>query len=129
MTAHTPAQTPTDLHAILADSFNRADIDASLVAYEKDSLLVVPPDGEVVRGRDNIRKATEPLFALRPHMNIEVAKVLEAGDLALAHARWTLTATDPAGQPVELSGRGTMVSRRQPDGTWRIVLDDPLTPA
>ena len=26
----------------------------------------------------------------------------------------------------ELSGRGAIVSRRQPDGTWRIVLDNPL---
>jgi ketosteroid isomerase-like protein len=27
----------------------------------------------------------------------------------------------------ELHGVGTTVSRRQDDGTWRIVLDDPLT--
>jgi hypothetical protein len=26
----------------------------------------------------------------------------------------------------ELRGLGTMVSRRRSDGTWRIVLDDPL---
>jgi ketosteroid isomerase-like protein len=30
--------------------------------------------------------------------------------------------------PVRLTGRGTMVSRRQPDGSWGIVLDDPLSP-
>jgi len=29
---------------------------------------------------------------------------------------------------VELTGRGSIVSRRQPDGSWRIVLDNPLTP-
>jgi ketosteroid isomerase-like protein len=28
-----------------------------------------------------------------------------------------------------VTGRGTMVSRRQPDGTWRIVLDNPMSPA
>ena len=31
------------------------------------------------------------------------------------------------GEPIEMSGRGTMVSRRQPDGSWQIVLDNPLS--
>jgi ketosteroid isomerase-like protein len=35
---------------------------------------------------------------------------------------------DRDGKPVEMGGGGTLVSRRQPDGTWRIVLDDPLSP-
>ncbi len=29
---------------------------------------------------------------------------------------------------LEASGSGTIVSRRQPDGSWRIVLDNPMTP-
>lgn len=54
--------------------------------------------------------------------------VLEAGGLALTHGRWTLALTDAGGRS-ELNGLGTMVSRRDHDGTWRIVLDDPLTGA
>jgi hypothetical protein len=27
-----------------------------------------------------------------------------------------------------MSGRGAIVSRWQPDGSWRIVLDNPLSP-
>ncbi len=57
-----------------------------------------------------------------------VFKVVESDGLALTHARWTLSATAPDGQPLELQGRGTIVSRRQGDGTWRIAIDDPLTP-
>jgi ketosteroid isomerase-like protein len=30
---------------------------------------------------------------------------------------------------MDLSGRATVVSRQRPDGTWRIVIDNPLSPA
>jgi ketosteroid isomerase-like protein len=41
---------------------------------------------------------------------------------------WALTASERDGQVIELAGRGTIVSRRQPDGSWRIVLENTLTP-
>jgi hypothetical protein len=46
--------------------------------------------------------------------------------LALARARWELVGTASDGSPVHLTGNGTIVSRRRPDGTWGVVLDDPL---
>ena len=62
-----------------------------------------------------------------PQASIEVVSALEADGLALTHARWSLVGSAD-GERVELSGRGTIVSRRQPDGSWRIVLDNPLSP-
>lgn len=56
-----------------------------------------------------------------------IAKV-EGDNMALTHARWELIGTDPDGTALELRGRATLVSRRRADGTWQIVLDDPLTP-
>ena len=79
-----------------------------------------------MHGRDNIRAAIAPLLELAPQMTTVVVKKLEADGLALTHGRWCLVVTDQ-GNRSELSGLGTMVSRRRPDRTWRIVLDDPLT--
>jgi ketosteroid isomerase-like protein len=59
---------------------------------------------------------------------IEVVGKLQADDLALTHARLNVVGGGDADR-VEVSGRGTIVSRRQPDGSWRIVLDNPLSPA
>jgi uncharacterized protein (TIGR02246 family) len=121
-----PAHTPEELHAILQDAINRADLDAFVEAHEGDATVVAPPDGRSAHGRDEIRSAIAPLLALAPEIATVVVKKLEADGLALTHGRWRLAVTEH-GNRSELHGLGTMVSRRRPDGTWRIVLDDPLS--
>jgi ketosteroid isomerase-like protein len=62
-------------------------------------------------------------------MRSVVVETLETDGLALTYASWELDGTGPDGGAVRLSGRGTIVSRRRPDGTWGIVLDNPMSPA
>jgi len=56
----------------------------------------------------------------------QVRRVFEADDLALSFADWSLTGAGPDGEAVEMSGQTSDVLRRQPDGTWRFVIDNPL---
>ncbi len=114
---------------MLEVAFTSGDLDAYANAHEEDATVVVPPDGRVVHGRAAIRAAAAPVFALRPTLTSVVQKKLETDGLALTHAHWTLLGTDADGNRTEWSGRGTIVSRRRPDGTWGIVLDDPLSPS
>ena len=123
-----PANNAEEIHALLAAAFNSGDIEAFLELYEPEALLLVPPDGRPARGEAAIRAAVEPVFAARPAFESRVVASLEAGDLALTHARWSSTVGSD-GEAVEESGRGTIVSRRQRDGSWRIVLDNPVSPA
>jgi ketosteroid isomerase-like protein len=123
------ASTPEALHAIIADAFNRGDADAFLAAHEEGACVVVPPDGTWAHGLEEIRAATAPIIALRPHMTSVVYKTLRSSELALTQASWELDGTAPDGTRTRLSGIGTIVSRRGPDGAWRIVLDDPQSGA
>ena len=111
-----PAETPDELHVIIQDAINRADLDAFLDAHDDDATVVVPPDGRSARGRDDIRAAIAPLLALAPEMATVVVRKLETDGLALTHGRWRLAVTEH-GSRSELRGLGTMVSRRRPDGT------------
>ena len=123
-----PAKTPEQTHALLEAAFNAGDLDGFVGAYEENAALLVPPDGELVVGRTAIRAAVEPQFALKPRARIEVIAELQSDGLALTNAHWQLAGTDADGNAVELAGRGTIVSRRQPDGDWLIVLDRPVSP-
>jgi ketosteroid isomerase-like protein len=123
------ASTPEALHAIIVDAFNRGDVGAFLAAHEEGASVVIPPAGTCAHGLDEIRAATAPIIALRPRMTSVVYKTLRSNELAFTHASWDLDGTAPDDTRTQLSGTGTIVSRRGPDGTWRIVLDDPQTGA
>jgi uncharacterized protein (TIGR02246 family) len=122
-----PAHTPEEVHTLLAEAFSAGDRDALMELYENGATLIVPPEGRRVHGKDEIAAAVEPTFALRPQMRSDVVEKLESDGLAMTHAHWSMVATEGS-EPVELAGRGTIVSRRQPDGTWLVVLDNPMTP-
>jgi uncharacterized protein (TIGR02246 family) len=124
------AHTPEDTHALLAAAVNAGDIDAFAAVYEANAQLIVPPDGVLATGREAIREALRPTFALNAATaRIDVVEKLESDGLALTQANWHIAGTDDRGAAVELAGRGAIVSRRQPDGSWLIVLDNPIAPA
>ena len=122
------ADAPEQIPALLAAAMNAGDLDAFIELHEPEAQSVVPTDGTPVTGRAEIRRAVEPVFALTPTLENEVIAKLASDQLALIHTRWALTASEADGQVIEMSGRGTIVSRRQPDGSWRIALENTLSP-
>ncbi len=61
-------------------------------------------------------------------MQLQTTGVIESGGLAVVYGEWSLTGgTDPDGNPVNLEGRSTEAMRRQPDGSWLDVVDDPFS--
>jgi uncharacterized protein (TIGR02246 family) len=107
-----------------AERLSAGDVDGALALYADDATFAVRP-GEVVRGGDAIRAALAQFAALRPEMEGEKVKVLEAGDTALVVNRWSLRGTTPDGQPLEMAGISADVLRRQDDGRWLVAIDDP----
>ena len=59
-------------------------------------------------------------------MTITPRVVAQTGDMALVTSQWQLSATGPDGKPAEMSGRSIEVLRRQNDGSWRFVIDEPF---
>ncbi|REE99962.1 YybH family protein [Thermomonospora umbrina] len=121
-----PAQRPEDLPGLIAAAFNANDMQAMLDLYEPDGVLVTPPDGAHAAGLEAVTEALTPMFAVITAADITMTSALRSGDIAMTHANWRLVGKDESGEPIDVSGKGTVVSRRQPDGTWRIVFDDPV---
>ena len=64
-------------------------------------------------------------MAPRPTIAIEAQQLVEVGDIAQDCARWTIRGTDLQGSPVQLKGRSSSILRRQVDGRWLFLLDNP----
>ena len=47
------------------------------------------------------------------------------GDLALLSSRCQAVMNAPDGSQFSVEARGSELARRQPDGTWRLAIDNP----
>jgi uncharacterized protein (TIGR02246 family) len=116
-------QTPADVHLMWLEAINADDLDAIVSLYEPDS-SIVNPDGQLLQNLDAIRTVTTGLLQLKPTFELRVARVLECGDVALLLSPWKMTGTVDGNQ-ISLQGTTTDLVRRQNDGTWRFVIDNP----
>ena len=119
-----PARTPEELHRLFAEALNAHDLEALMALFEPEAILI-PQPGQVVTGTEAIREALSSFLALKPKYELEFKKAFQAGDIALLFSEWTLSATDPDGNAVEMEGRTSDVVRRQPDGSWLVVIENP----
>jgi uncharacterized protein (TIGR02246 family) len=112
--------------AAFEQAFNTGDIDQVLALYEGDAVLV-PQPGQVVEGLPAIGEALQGFLALKLPIRLERKRVLVMGEVALVSSSWKLSGTGPDGSAVDLGGNTTEVIRRQQDGTWRYIIDDPFS--
>ena len=118
-------RTPEEMHARFAEAFNAADSSALLALYEPNAAFVAQP-GQTIAGIEAVRGALQQYLALKGTIKMETTYVVESGDTALLRGKWLLQGTGPDGKPVELRGNNVEVLRRQNDGTWRFVIDNPF---
>ena len=105
-------------------AFNAGDIETIVALYEPHARLVVQP-GQVIEGHAAIREALRACFALKPTMTLLKRQVVTSGDIALSVDQWALTGTGPDEQPIALEGTAVEVLRKQADGRWLYVVDNP----
>lgn len=121
------ANTPEDTSRLIGEAMTSGDLDAALSLYEPDATFAMPAGfGEgSVTGFDGLREAFNGFLAMSPELRVNPEKTLFAGDTALVTGNWTLKGRDPDGNVVDATGRYADVVRRQPDGRWLFVIDNP----
>ncbi len=114
-----PAQTPEQLDTIFQQAMTIGDLDAIMALYEPGAVFA-NQSGELSSGIDAVRQEIAPFAAMKPDFKLQVEKVITAGDIAVMYSQWSMTTPD------QMSGRSVEVARRQADGTWLFVVDDPF---
>jgi uncharacterized protein (TIGR02246 family) len=121
------ARKPEEVHRLFSEAFNANDLNAIVSLYEPEATLV-PQPGQTVRGHAAIRQALTAFLAMKPRFAFQSIKALESGDLAILFSSWTLAGAGPDGNAVSMAGKTTDVVRRQKNGTWLLVSDNPFGP-
>ena len=115
-----PANSPAELDQLFQQHVRAGDLDALMALFE-DGAAVLDVNGAVKTGVDAVRTDMAPLAAMKPDMTNTTNKVIVAGDVALIYTEWSMS------RPGPMKGRGVSVARRQSDGTWKVLIDDPFT--
>jgi uncharacterized protein (TIGR02246 family) len=121
-----PARTLEEHYELYASAFNAGDADRLLELYADDAVFI-PQPGQVTRGSAELKEALGGFLALKATMDLRLRGTVEGPSLAITYGAWTINGTGDDGESITMSGDSTEVVAKQPDGTWRIVLDDPYS--
>lgn len=114
MSEYGKAMRPEEITRLFVERSNAGDAAGVAALYEEDAVVAYPPGGQT-RGREAIRALWEKVLAGGPRFEPEPPlPTLVSGDIALT----STIARDGAGVRVQ-------VVRRQPDGSWLRLLDQP----
>ncbi len=102
---------PEDLDRLFLERANAGDVEGVVALDEPRAVLAVPP-GRLAAGTDAIRQVYRELLASPPRFTGTIRPAIRNGDIAI-------TSTTRAGNAT------VEVARRQPDGTWLWLIDQP----
>jgi ketosteroid isomerase-like protein len=108
----------------MTSALGKRNIDGVMATYERDAVILFEP-GTPVSGSATQREMFNGLVAANAQFVNGEHEVVVAGDIALHLMPWTMSGTAPDGTAITQNGLSVAVLRRQQDGSWLMVIDNP----
>ena len=108
----------------MTSNFQGNDIAGVMASYETEATVVFEP-GSPVSDAAQLEQMFAGMAAVNPVFDYVGHEVIVNGDIAVHIAPWSMTGKTPDGQELAQSGLSIAVLRRQPDGSWKMVIDNP----
>ena len=117
------AASPEHAVELLDRAFAQGDLHAVLSFYE-DAAVVITEPGKAARGTEELRSFFARAMQSGASAKQLQTQVIEADGVALFLSRWTLHVKGAT----ERTFTATTVFRKQPDGGWKALIDNPFGP-
>lgn len=101
------------------------DLEGALATFEPNAVMAAQP-GMHAMGTPALREAFKQFMAIKPKITVTSQDVIQADDIALHSYTWNMSGKTPDGSPIEQSGFSVVVLRKQKDGRWLMVIDNPF---
>jgi len=115
---------PEDWPRQFEEQLNAGDLDGVMALYEKAARFVTRT-GETLIGRDAIRKELGGLIEAKTQFHSRVVRATIIGEMAQLYTDFEGTTKDDSGNTVPVRAKAIEVLRRQPDGSWKLIIGDP----
>lgn len=116
------ASRPAEAVELVSLAVSDGDLEAALAQYEAGAVLR-PWARDPGVDTDGVADALIQLMDLRLPLSVRIRAVVPTDGLALVLGERHVVGTGPDCEPVQLSGAGATVVRRQQGGSWRIVAE------
>ena len=117
------AANPEHAVEILDKAFNEGDL-ATVLSFYEDNAVVITEPCKSARGKEELKDFFEGIMQAGSSARQVTTHVIEADGIALFLSRWTREVKD-ASVPLR-TFTATTVFRRQQDGGWKVLIDNPL---
>lgn len=116
------ASHPGEASKLFEERFAAGDLDGLMDLYEDGAVFTNAQGAH--EGPDAIRAVLAGYLATGASIAMNESVAFEAGELALVHWAWTMSFPDER----VAEGATAEVLRRQPDGSWKFIIDNPDGP-
>lgn len=109
----------------MTDAFQAGEIAQVMMSYEQAATIAFEP-GVQVSDQALLEQMFTNMAAVNPVFDYpDGHEVIVTGDIALHIAPWQMSGRTPDGETISQEGLSVAVLRRQINGDWRLVIDNP----
>jgi ketosteroid isomerase-like protein len=108
----------------LKAAYQSKDISKVLACYAPGAVVLFEP-GKATYEVSKLKEKFQFIFMINPEYEFTGSDVSISGDVATYLTLWKMEGKAPNGTPVVQSGLSVIVLKKQPDGKWLTVIDNP----
>lgn len=108
----------------MTSAFHNKDIEGVMKSYESEALVVFEPE-HPISDAGVLKEMFQGAFTLNPNFTYSGHEVFINGDIAMHIAPWSMIGKTPEGTKIEQNGLSVAILRKQENGGWLMIFDNP----